>query len=65
MAKYLTRRQKRILRLIDEDLTSQQIADQTGTSVRTVETQRYQINKNFGVHSTYEALQLAKKKGLL
>ena len=65
MNQYLTSSRKRILRLLDKGLSSKEMAAETHTSVRTVETLRYKMNKDFGVHHTEEVLQIAKKRKLL
>ena len=65
MKEYLSRCHKRILFLIDEGYTSQEIADKLFNSVRTIETHRHHIIKRMGVRSCYEAVAIAKKKGWL
>jgi DNA-binding NarL/FixJ family response regulator len=65
MIKYLTRSRKVIMRLADKGFTSKEISKKMGTSVRTVETHRHKMNKDFGVHSFDEAIAIAKKKKML
>jgi two-component system, NarL family, nitrate/nitrite response regulator NarL len=61
----LTRREKEILPLIAQGLTSQAIADQLFLSALTVETHRRNILAKFEVNNTAALIRLAVEHGLL
>ncbi|RSK48065.1 response regulator [Hymenobacter rigui] len=61
----LTRREKEILPLIAQGLTSQAIADQLFLSALTVETHRRNILAKFEVNNTAALIRLAGEHGLL
>lgn len=61
----LTRREKEILALIADGLTSQEIADRLFLSVLTVETHRRNILTKFGVSNTASLIKLAAQQQLL
>ncbi len=61
----LTRREKEILKLVAEGLTSQEIADKLFINLRTVETHRMNINQKLDVKNTVGLVKEAIKRGLI
>lgn len=61
----LTHREKEILKLIVEEYTSQQIADQLFLSLRTVETHRFNLQKKLAVNNTIGLVKAAIQMGLI
>ena len=61
----LTKREKEILKLIAEGLSSQEIADRLYISLRTVETHRLNINQKLDVKNTAGLVKEAIKRGLI
>lgn len=61
----LTSRQLRILGCLDNGMTAQEIADELGVSKRTVESHKYFIMQELGVHSTLQLLLKARQLRLL
>lgn len=61
----LTKREKEILKLIAEEHTNQQIADQLYISLRTVETHRLNITQKLGVKNAAGLVKEAIKRGLV
>jgi DNA-binding NarL/FixJ family response regulator len=61
----LTKREKEILKLIAEEFTNQQIADQLFISLRTVETHRLNITQKLGVKNAAGLVKEAIKRGLI
>lgn len=61
----LTEKQRRILALVAQGLRSKQIAYELGISVRTVESHKYAIMQQLGVHGTVELVRKAEQMGLL
>lgn len=61
----LTKREKEILKLIAEGLSSQKIADKLFISLRTVETHRLNINQKLDVKNTAGLVKDAIKRGLI
>jgi DNA-binding NarL/FixJ family response regulator len=55
----LTPAERRILKLISEDHTSKEIADQLGISPRTVETHRLHICEKLNLHGAHSLLKFA------
>ncbi|HZL42204.1 MAG TPA: response regulator transcription factor [Verrucomicrobiae bacterium] len=55
----LTPAERRILKLIGEDYTSKEIADQLGLSIRTVDNHRYHICNKLNLHGTHSLLKFA------
>jgi DNA-binding NarL/FixJ family response regulator len=55
----LTPAERRILKLIGEDHTSKEIADQLGLSIRTVDNHRHHICNKLGLHGTHSLLKFA------
>jgi DNA-binding NarL/FixJ family response regulator len=55
----LTPAERRILKLIGEDLTSKEIADRLDLSYRTVENHRYHISQKLKLHGTHSLLRFA------
>ena len=61
----LTKREKEILKLIAEGLSSQEIADTLFISLRTVETHRLNLNQKLDVKNTAGLVKEAMKRGLI
>jgi DNA-binding NarL/FixJ family response regulator len=61
----LTKREKEILKMIAEGLSSQEIADKLFISLRTVETHRLNINQKLDVKNTAGLVKEAIKRGLI
>lgn len=61
----LTGKQQRILSLVALGLRSKQIAYELGISVRTVESHKYAIMQQLGVHGTVELVRKSEQIGLL
>lgn len=61
----LTKREKEILKLIAEGLSSQEIADNLFISLRTVETHRLNLNQKLDVKNTAGLVKEAIKRGLV
>lgn len=60
----LTRREKEVLKLIVEELTTQEIADKLFISVKTVETHRSHLIQKLEVRNTAGLVRIAIEKGL-
>ena len=60
----LTAREREVLQLLAEGLTTKLIADRLGTSTKTVDTQRSQIMAKLDIHSIAELTRYAIKEGL-
>ncbi|WP_422506949.1 response regulator [Stenotrophomonas sp. GZD-301] len=61
----LTDKQLRILEFVARGLRSKQIAYELGVSVRTVESHKYAIMQELGVHGTLELVRKAELEGLI
>ncbi len=61
----LTEKQLRILEYVALGLRSKQIAYELGVSVRTVESHKYAIMQELGVHGTLELVRKAEQEGLI
>ncbi len=61
----LTQREKEILRLVGQGLSSQEIADKLVLSVNTVQTHRMHIMEKLDLHSRAELIKFAVRLGLL
>jgi DNA-binding NarL/FixJ family response regulator len=61
----LTQREREILQLVGEGLTSQEIAEGLVLSVNTVQTHRMHIMEKLNLHSRAELIQYAVRLGLL
>jgi len=61
----LTPREKEILKLISDELTTQEIADKLFISFRTVEAHRYNLLQKLGVKNTAGLVKMALKLGLV
>ena len=61
----LTKREKEIMKLIAEGLSSQEIADKLFISLRTVETHRLNLNQKLDVKNTAGLVKEAIKRGLV
>lgn len=61
----LTDKQQRVLEYVARGLRSKQIAFELGVSVRMVESHKYAIMQELGVHGTLELVRRAEQEGLL
>lgn len=61
----LTKREKEILRMILQELTTRQIADVLYISIRTVENHRTNMMKKLDIHSQAGLIKYAIQKGLI
>jgi DNA-binding NarL/FixJ family response regulator len=61
----LTDKQLRILEYVARGLRSKQIAFELGVSVRTIESHKYAIMQELGVHGTLELVRKAEHEGLI
>jgi two-component system response regulator NreC len=61
----LTPRQRQVLRLIADGLTSQRIADELELSVRTVDRHVENMMNRLGIHSRIELVKYAIREGLI
>jgi DNA-binding NarL/FixJ family response regulator len=61
----LTEKQLRILEYVARGLRSKQIAYELGVSVRTIESHKYAIMQELGVHGTLELVRKAELEGLI
>lgn len=61
----LTRREKEILKLIAEEYSNQEIADQLFISLRTVETHRLNLTQKLAVRNTAGLVKEAIKRGIV
>lgn len=61
----LTDKQRRILEFVALGLRSKQIAYELGVSVRTVESHKYTMMQELGVHGTLELVRKALQEGLI
>jgi DNA-binding NarL/FixJ family response regulator len=61
----LTRRETEILKLIAEERSNQEIADQLFISLRTVETHRLNLNQKLSAKNTAGLVKEAMKRGLI
>lgn len=61
----LTDKQRRILEFVALGLRSKQIAYELGVSVRTVESHKYTMMQELGVHGTLELVRKAMQEGLI
>jgi len=61
----LTKRKKEILKLVAEEYSNQEIADQLFLSLRTVETHRYNLTQKLDAKNTAALVKEAIKRGLI
>jgi DNA-binding NarL/FixJ family response regulator len=61
----LSQRERQVLRLIAEGLTSKQIAARLGITFRTVESHRDRIQKKLDIHSTAGLTKFAVSAGIV
>jgi two-component system response regulator NreC len=61
----LTPRQRQVLRLIADGMTSQRIADQLELSVRTIDRHVENMMNRLGIHSRIELVKYAIREGLI
>lgn len=64
-AVHLTRREIEVLKLIAEEQSNQEIADQLFISLRTVETHRLNLNQKLSAKNTVGLVKEALKRGLI
>lgn len=60
----LSVREREVLQLLAEGLTTKEIADKLGSSVKTVDTQRGQIMSKLDIHSVAELTRYAIREGI-
>jgi DNA-binding CsgD family transcriptional regulator len=61
----LTKREIEILRLISQELTTEQIANQLQVSISTIETHRHNLLQKMGAKSVVGLIKIAFKQGLI
>lgn len=61
----LTKREKEVLKLIAEEYTNQEIADNLFLSLRTIETHRANLSQKLGAKNTASLVKEAIKRGLI
>ncbi|MET0580877.1 MAG: response regulator transcription factor [Pseudoxanthomonas sp.] len=61
----LTDKQLRVLEYVARGMRSKQIAYELGVSVRTIESHKYAIMQELGVHGTVELVRKAEQEGLI
>ena len=61
----LTQREREVLRLVAEGLSSRKIALQLGISFKTVTTHRYRIMEKLAIHEVAGLVRYALRKGLI
>jgi DNA-binding NarL/FixJ family response regulator len=61
----LTEREKQVVRLVADGMSSREIADQLGLSVKTVDTHRANIMEKLGIHSSAELVKYAIREGIV
>jgi DNA-binding NarL/FixJ family response regulator len=62
---FFTPKEKEILYLLTEGLTSREIADELGLSVRTVENHKFNMMTKAGVRNVLSLVEFAYKKGII
>ena len=60
----LTEREKQVVRLVADGLSSREIADELGLSVKTVDTHRANIMEKLHIHSSVELVKYAIREGI-
>jgi len=61
----LSEKKLRIVEYVSRGMRSKQIAHRLSLSVRTVESHKYAIMQELGVHTTIELVRKAEKEGLI
>lgn len=61
----LSEREKQVVRLVADGMSSREIADQLGLSVKTVDTHRANIMEKLGIHSSAELVKYAIREGIV
>jgi two-component system response regulator NreC len=61
----LTKREKEVVCLVAEGLSSREIAEQLHLGVKTVETHRANIMEKIGVHNTVDLIKYAIREGII
>ena len=61
----LTQREREVLRLVAEGLSSRKIAVELGISFKTVTTHRYRIMEKLAIHEVAGLVRYALRKGLI
>ncbi len=64
-ASVLTEREKQVVRLVADGLSSREIAEQLCLSVKTVDTHRANILEKIGAHSSAELIKYAIREGII
>lgn len=60
----LSEREKQVVRLVADGLSSREIADELGLSAKTVDTHRANIMEKLGIHSSAELVKYAIREGI-
>lgn len=61
----ITPREGEVLRLIQDGLSTSQIAEQLSLSVNTIESHRKKLYRKLGARRVAEALKVAKNQGII
>ncbi len=61
----LTEREREVVRMVAEGLSSREIAERLSISVKTVDTHRANIMEKLGVHNAAELIKYAIRKGMV
>jgi|JI10StandDraft_1071094.scaffolds.fasta_scaffold69613_3 DNA-binding CsgD family transcriptional regulator len=61
----ITPREGEVLKLIQDGLTTPQIAQQLSLSINTIESHRKKLYRKLGVSRVAEALKVAKNQGII
>jgi DNA-binding CsgD family transcriptional regulator len=61
----ITPREGEVLKLIQDGLTTSQIAQQLSLSINTIESHRKKLYRKLGVSRVAEALKVAKNQGII
>jgi DNA-binding CsgD family transcriptional regulator len=61
----ITPREGEVLKLIQDGLTTSQIAEQLSLSINTIESHRKKLYRKLGVSRVAEALKVAKNQGII
>ena len=61
----MTEREKQVVRLVANGLSSRAIADALGLCVKTVDTHRANIMEKLGIHSSAKLIKYAIREGIV
>ncbi|MCL4395428.1 MAG: response regulator transcription factor [Chloroflexi bacterium] len=61
----LTEREKQVVQLVADGMSSREIAEQLGLSVKTIDTHRANIMEKLGIHSSAELVKYAIREGIV